>query len=74
MIFPPSAYNIMVGNPEGMGPLEKPRCRWDNNIKVNLTETGREGMDWILLRDKWAHWNTKINLQFPLHVTEFLNS
>jgi hypothetical protein len=63
--FPPSEFNIMVVNPEVMRSLEKPTCRWDDNIKANLTETGREDMDCILLGHrgvKGAHLNTKINL------------
>jgi hypothetical protein len=32
-----------VGKPEGMRPLEKPRHRWDNNIKMDLQEMGWGG-------------------------------
>jgi hypothetical protein len=28
-------------------PLEKPRCRWEKNIKMDLKETEREIIDWI---------------------------
>jgi hypothetical protein len=38
-----------VGNPEGKIPLEKPRRRWENNIKMVLREIGWNGMDWIHL-------------------------
>jgi hypothetical protein len=27
-----SAFKILVGNPEGMGLLVRPRLRWENNI------------------------------------------
>jgi hypothetical protein len=30
-----------VGKSEGKRPFEKPRRRWDNNIKMDLIETGR---------------------------------
>ena len=33
--------------PEKMRPLGKPRCRWEDNIKINLEEVGRKSMDWI---------------------------
>jgi hypothetical protein len=45
-----NAYRILGGKPEGMRPLEKPRRRWLDNIKVDLREIGWSGMDWIDLR------------------------
>jgi hypothetical protein len=32
---------------EGKRPLKKPRCRWENNIIMDLKEIGWEGLDWI---------------------------
>jgi hypothetical protein len=34
------AYRILVGRPEGRRPLGLPRCRWKDNIKMNLQEVG----------------------------------
>jgi len=31
-------YRVLVGKPEGRRPLEKPRRRWENNIKMDLQE------------------------------------
>jgi hypothetical protein len=42
-----NAYRILVGKPEGNRPLETPRRRWVNNIKMDLRETLWDGMDWI---------------------------
>jgi hypothetical protein len=42
-----NAYRILVGKPEGKRPLGKPRRRWVDNIKIDLRETGWDGMDWI---------------------------
>jgi hypothetical protein len=42
------AYRILKGRPEGRRPLGRPRCRWDDNIKIDLQEVGW-GMDWIKL-------------------------
>jgi hypothetical protein len=36
--------------PEGKRLLGRPRCRWKNNIRIDLKEIGRVGMDWIWLR------------------------
>jgi hypothetical protein len=64
------AYRALVGKPEGRRPLERPRRRWEDNIKIDLQEVGWEGgMDWINLaqnRDRWrALVNAVMNLRVP---------
>jgi hypothetical protein len=62
------AYNILVGRPEGR-PLGRPRCRWQDNVKMDLRETGFGDVDWIHLaqdRDRWrALVNTVMKLRVP---------
>jgi hypothetical protein len=56
MIYKKSVYRILVGKPDGMSSLGKPRPTWKDNIKMDLQDVGYEGMDWIVLaqdRDKW---------------------
>jgi hypothetical protein len=31
-----TAYRLLVGNGEGKRPLERPRCRWVDNISIDL--------------------------------------
>jgi hypothetical protein len=63
------AYNILVGSPEGRRPLGRPRCRYEDNIKMDLREIGFVGVNWIDLaqdRDRWrAIVNTVMNLRVP---------
>jgi hypothetical protein len=33
-----------------MKPLGRPRIRWEDNIKIDLKETMRSGVDWVWLR------------------------
>jgi hypothetical protein len=40
-----NAYRILVGKPEGKRPLERPRRRWVENIKMDLRDVGWDGMD-----------------------------
>jgi hypothetical protein len=50
------AYRALVGKPKGRRPLERPRRRWEDNIKIDLREVGWEDVDWIDLaqdRDRW---------------------
>jgi hypothetical protein len=58
-----------VGKPEGRRPLERPRHRWEDNIKKDLREVRWGGMDWINLaedRDRWrALVNAVMNLRVP---------
>ena len=58
-----------MGKPEGKRPLWRPRCRWEDNIKMDLQGVGCGGMDWIELaqdRDRWqALGNAGMNLRVP---------
>jgi hypothetical protein len=40
-----NAYGILVGKPKGKRPLGRPRCKWVDNIKMDL----RERMGWYAL-------------------------
>jgi len=40
-------YRILVGITEGKRPLGRCRCRWEDNINLDLQEVGCEGMHWI---------------------------
>jgi len=40
-----SVYWVLVGKPEGKKPLGRPRCRWEDGIKMDLQEVGCGGMD-----------------------------
>ena len=42
-------HRVLVGKPEGKRPLERPRRRWEDNIKMDLHEVRRGRGDWIEL-------------------------
>jgi hypothetical protein len=47
---------ILLGKPEGKTPLGIIKCRCQDDIKMDLREIGRGGMNWIDLaqyRDQW---------------------
>jgi len=58
-----------VGKHEGKKPLGRPRCRWEDNIKMDLQEEGCKGMDRIdMAQDRerlQALVNAVMNLQVP---------
>jgi hypothetical protein len=43
-------YKVLVGKPEGKRPLGRPRCRWEDGIRMDLRDMGRGvwiGFDWL---------------------------
>jgi hypothetical protein len=63
-----NAYRILVGKPEGKSPLGRPRHRWVGNIKIDLRDTGSDGMDWIELAQDRGPWRTLVNTVMKLRV------
>jgi hypothetical protein len=62
-------YTTLVGKPDGKRPLGRTRCRYVDNIKIDLRETGWDGMDWIDLVQERNQWrgllSTAMNLCVP---------
>ena len=54
-------YTVLVGKSEGKRPVGRPRCRWEDNIKVALQEVGCRGMDWIELAQDGNSWPALMN-------------
>jgi hypothetical protein len=42
-----NAYILLVGKPEGRRLLGRPRCRWVDNIRMDLVEVEWGDVDWI---------------------------
>ena len=42
-----NAYRILVGKPKRKRPFGRLRCRWEDNIKMDLREVGYDVRDWI---------------------------
>jgi hypothetical protein len=51
-----NAYEVLVRKLEGKGLLGRPRCSWEDNIKIYLKEIGWEGVDWIHLVQDRSQW------------------
>jgi hypothetical protein len=61
-------YRVLVGKPDGKGPLGRSRGRWGDNIKTDLQEVGCEGMEWIELAQEWDRWRALVNAVMNLRV------
>ena len=67
-------YRVLVGKPEGMRPLGRPRRRWEDNIKMDLQEVGCGGIDWIdLARDLAGCFEYGNELSGSIKCGEFLD-
>jgi hypothetical protein len=64
-----NVYRLLVGKAEGRRPLGRPRCRWIDNIKMDLLVLGVSVVDWIGLAQDRYRWralvNSVMNLQVP---------
>jgi hypothetical protein len=62
-------YRALVVSPEHKRPLGRPRCRWEDNIKLDLREIGIDEANWIRLTYDRVQWrafvSTVINLWIP---------
>jgi hypothetical protein len=56
-----NAYRLLVGKPEEKKPLERPRRRWVDNIRMDLLEVGWSDMDWIGLAQDRNSWRILVN-------------
>jgi hypothetical protein len=63
-----NAYWILVVKPEGKRQLGRPRCRWEDNIKMDLREIGWGVMDWTDLAQDRDQWKTLVNMVMNLRV------
>jgi len=58
----------LIGKPEGDRPLGRLRCRWEDNIRMHLSEIGWEGVDWMKLAQDTDQWRALANMVMNLQV------
>jgi hypothetical protein len=63
-----NVYRLLVGKAEGNRPLGRPRCRWIDNIKMDLLEIGLSVVDWIGLAQNRYRWRALVNAAMNLRV------
>jgi len=61
-------YRVLVGKLEGRRPLGRPRCRWADNIRMNLLEVGCMYKDCIWLAQNRDSWRTLVSAVMNLWV------
>jgi hypothetical protein len=58
----------LVGKPEGKISMGRPRLRWEDNIKMDLRETGIDVANRIRLSQKRVQWRAFLNTEVNLWV------
>jgi hypothetical protein len=61
-------HRVLVGKPEGKRPLGRPRCRWEDNIKMVVEEVGGGRGDWMELAQDRDRWRTLVSTVKNLRV------
>ena len=61
-------YRVLVRKPEGRRPLERPRRRWADNIRMDLQEVECVYRDWIVLAQDRDRWRTLVSAVMNLRV------
>jgi len=59
---------VLVRKPERKRTLGKPRRKWEDNIKMNPQEVGREGLDWLDVVQDRDRWRALVNVVMNLRV------
>jgi 3-oxoacyl-ACP reductase-like protein len=61
-------YRVLVGKTEVKRPLGRPRCRWEDNIKMDLQKVGCGDMEWINLAQDRNRCRALVNAVMNLRV------
>jgi hypothetical protein len=61
-------YRVLVGKTKGKRPLERPRRRCEDGIKVDLREIGWGSIEWIQLAQCRGRWRAVVNTVMNLRV------
>ena len=59
-----SAFKILTRKPTE----KRPRCRWEDNIRMDLKEIGINMRNWINSNQDRDYWRVLVNAALNLHV------
>jgi hypothetical protein len=64
-----NVYRVLVGKCKRKSPLERPKRRWEDGVKIDLREIGWEGgVEWIHLAQDRDRWLAVVNAVMNLRV------
>jgi hypothetical protein len=65
MVEGSGVHRFLVGKPEGKRPLGRPRCKWEDNIKM---EVGGGCGDWMELAQDREKWQALVSMVMNFRV------
>ena len=71
-----SAFKILTGKPTGRRPMEKPKRRWEDNVRMDLEEIGINAGNWVDSAQDREYWRALVNAAYyfmSVHKHEYLN-
>ena len=63
-----SIFKILTNKPAGKRPLIRPRCRWEDNIRMDLEEIGINAGNWVDSAQDRNYWRVLVNAALNLRV------
>ena len=63
-----SDLKILTGKSTGKRPLERPRHRWEDNIRMDLEEIGFNAGNWVDSAQDRNYWRALVNATLNLRV------
>jgi hypothetical protein len=61
-------YRVLLGKPEGKRTMGRPRCVWEDKIKMHLQDVGCRGMGWVGLAQDRDRWRALVNAVMNIGV------
>ena len=63
-----SAFKILTGKPAGKRPLGRPSCRWEDNIRMDLSEICINTKNWVDMTQDRNYWRALVNAALNLRI------
>jgi hypothetical protein len=64
-----STFKILTSKPSSKRPLERPRGRWEDNIRMGLKEIGMNTRNWVDSAQDRDYWRALLNAELNLRVS-----
>ena len=64
------AFEILTGTPAEMRSLGRPRCEWEDNIRMDLKEIGINTRNWVDSAQDRDCWRALVNVALNLRVAQ----
>ena len=61
-------HRVLVGKREGKRTLRRPRCRWKDNINMDLQEVGGDCGDWMELAQDRERWRAPVSTVMKFRI------